>query len=118
MSEIRKTIIVPGGNARDVVGKPILKMVVLGNNEQVAKSASRLALYPPTNTDRYVLWFKNPSHSELKQLFENLDEDISNVVAFSVSTKDVVVDYIRTGETIDNVRLDHAYTKAGLREYN
>ena len=118
MNELKKTIIIPGGDANEVVGKPILKMVVLGDNEEVAIIANRLAKYPPTAVDRHVIWYKNPSHAELKNLFSNIDDNIDGVVAFAVSTKDLVAEYVRSGETLDNVRLDQAYTKAGLSEYN
>lgn len=129
MSELKKTIIIPDDDATnaegkpklkisDVVGKPILKMVVLGDSEEVATFASHLAEEPPTAVDRHVIWYKEPDHSALKLLFKNLDDNIEGVLAFAVSTKDIVADYVRAGEKIGYTRIDLAYSRAGLSEFN
>lgn len=117
MCTLEKTTIIPDGNPNDVLGQPILKMVVLRENEPLAKIANDLALYPP-NIDRQVLWFTDPSEDELRDLFGNFDENINSIVAFSLSTTNIIADYIIQGEIIDHVRVEHSYTLAGLPDFN
>jgi hypothetical protein len=118
MANFNKTIQIPPASAETVIGKPIIKMVVLGNYPDVVEKANNLALEPPTEVDRWVLWFKQPNESELNVLFPNLPDDISSIVAFSLSTQNRVADTITTQEEADYVRIDQAYTKAGLPGFN
>ena len=117
MSQLDKTLIIPEDDPNTVVGQPILKMVILGNNQHLAQIANDLALDPPV-VDRRVLWFKDPDMAALRHLFKSLADDLGDVLAFSVSTKDLVADYIRKGEQLDYIRVDQSYTRAGLPEYN
>ena len=117
MRTLEKTTIIPNGNAIDVLGQPILKIVVLGDDEPLAQIANELAYYPPF-IDRQVLWFKYPIEDELRGLFGNFDEDFDNIKGFSLSTKNVIADYITQGEIADPVRVELSYTRAGLPEFN
>jgi|FLOH01.1.fsa_nt_gi hypothetical protein len=117
MCILEKTTIVPDGNPNEILELPILKMVVLRVNEQLVQIANDLALYPPI-IDRHVLWFTDPVENELADLFGNFDEDFNNILAFSMSTSNMIADYITQGEIIDIVRVEHSYTLAGLEEFN
>ena len=117
MSDLDKTTIIPDGNPNDVLDYPILKMVVLGDNLKLAQIANRFAHENPI-VDRKVLWFKEPSTANLKQFFPKLEDNLDDIQGFSVSTTNVIAYYIRKGETVNNVRVDRAYNKAGLPENN
>ena len=118
MREYYKTLIIPGDNPATTFDKSILKLVILGNHEQAVKDADNLARFPPTSTDRYVVWFKNPTETEIKQYIPEFEDPQDDVVAFSLSTKNKIADYITKDEKLDYVRLDHSFTKAGSPEFN
>lgn len=118
MPTLQKTIIVPTADPSTVLDQKILKMVVVVNDSALVEMANNLALKPPTAIDRYVIWYKTPDFSELKKQYPALPEDLTQVKAFSLSTKNKVADIITANETIDYVRIDQSYTKAGLPEYN
>jgi hypothetical protein len=97
--------------------EPVLKLVVLGNREPLATAADAMAQNPPTNVDRWVVWYKNPDMDALKAKFTEL-QDKENFKAFSLSTKNKVADIIKSEDLEDEVRVDEAFTKAGLKKFN
>jgi hypothetical protein len=54
---------------------------------------------------------------QLVQRFPAMAQDQS-IIAFSVSTTGQVADIIRSNEQIDYVRVAHAFTRAGLPNFN
>ncbi len=117
MYALEKTTIIPDGDYNEILDLPILKLVVIDDNPEITRIANNLAIYPP-NIDRHVLWFKESSEDELNEIFNGLDEDYNNIIAFSVSTINKIADYILYDDTIDMVRVDQAFTEAGKPEYN
>jgi hypothetical protein len=117
MSPLKKTTIVPDGNPKEVLNKKILKMIVLRDNTKLAEFANELAIYPP-NIERWVIWFKNPDENEIVKLFGNLDKDFNKIAGFSLSAKNEIANYILVNELIDILRVEEAYTDAGLPNYN
>lgn len=118
MSELLKTIIVPTADPLAILDQKILKMVVISNDSALVEMANNLSLKPPTAIDRYVIWYKAPDFVELQKQFSSLPDDLTQVKAFSLSTKNKVADVIKADETADYVRIDQSFTKAGLPEYN
>ncbi len=117
MHSLEKTTIIPDGNFNEILELPILKMVIIVNNPELVEIANDLSLYPP-NIERHVLWFKDTSEDEIKEIFNDINEDYNDIQAFSVSTTNKVADYILSHEIIDMVRVDHSFTIAGKPEFN
>lgn len=117
MKELEKTTIVPDEDPKNILKEPILKMIVLGNNKPLAVMANELAFYPPIK-DRRVIWYKHFTEDEIRRLFDDLTGDFNTILAFSLSTKNLVADYIRQGDIVDEVRMEEVYTNAGLPEFN
>ena len=108
---LTKTITVPPGNPDATLHLPIIKMVVVVNDAALAQLADDLAQFPPI-TDRQVVWFQNglPANYQAEFNVPNL----AAVVAFSLSPENDIGDVISDDETVDDVRMDEAYTAAGL----
>ena len=118
MSDLDKTTIIPGGDAKEVLNKPILKIIVLVDNREIAQYANDAARRPPTPVDFQVIWFKNPNLSEIKNLIENIDDNLDDVIAFSISTKNRAAYYIRQGSRLSVPIFRNAFIKAGYAEHN
>lgn len=90
---------------------PIIKMIVVVNDVNVAQTADDMAQMAPI-VDRQVVWFPNglPANYQAKFNVPNL----LTAVAFSLSPENNIGDVIRQGETVDFVRMDEAYSAAGL----
>lgn len=114
---LQKTTIYPDENPSPILNQHILKVVVLGNKVHLVKVADDLAIDPPTAIDRHVIWFKQPDPQLLLTLFPGLPQN-NNIKAFSLSTLNNIADIIYNNEPEDYVRVDQAYTRAGLPEYN
>ncbi len=117
MSPLTKTTIVPTGNPNDVLNRSILKMIILHETGDIVQIADDLAKYPP-NIERHVIWFKDPNENEIRELFGDLDSNFNEIAAFSLSTTNVIADYILRNEEIGFARVDEAFTNAGKIEFN
>ena len=108
---LTKTITVPPGDPDATLHLPIIKMVVVVNDANIAQTADDLAQMPPI-VDRQVVWFPNglPANYQAEFNVPNL----ATAAAFSLSPENNIGDVIRQGETVDFVRMDDAYTAAGL----
>lgn len=100
----------------------VLVMVVLGEDEiatLAVKYADKRANAVVAGFERKVAWIRdrNILKKEIKALPAGSQdiskENLSNVIAFSVSLSNKVAEIIHTGETIDYVSIDHAFLKAG-----
>lgn len=117
---LQKTITHPQEDYHDFIQNPVLKLIVFGDRPDLVKIADDLALDPPTSIDRGVLWLINGviptglinEASDLSQI------DLSQIKAVSVSTKNMVADRILITDSEDYVRVEQAYTKAGLSHFN
>jgi hypothetical protein len=108
---LTKTITVPPGNPEPTLHLPIIKMVVVVNDENIAQTADDLAQMPPI-IDRQVVWFPNGLPANFQAEFGV--PDLATAVAFSLSPENNIGDVIRQGEIVDDVRMEQAYTSAGL----
>ncbi|ALM49775.1 hypothetical protein AMR72_13215 [Flavobacterium psychrophilum] len=117
MSTFQKTCISPDSGINTILNKPILKLVVIGDHEDIVSIADNLALYPPMNTERYVIWYPLVDANLLMTKFPGLS-DVGNIVAFSLSKTNKVADIIAANETADYVRIDYSFTKAGAAALN
>ncbi len=119
MDNYAKTTTIPDGDLKDVIGKPILKMVVLGNHPKLLQYASEIADdVPEDDVDRKILWFKNPSENKIKGIFPDFKGDFDKILAFSVSTTDTIADYIKVGDKIGYIRTSQSFMRAGKPEFN
>jgi len=86
-------------------------MVVVVNDANIAQTADDLAQMAPI-VDRQVVWFPNglPANYQAEFNVPNL----LTAVAFSLSPENNIGDVIRQGEVVDFVRMDDAYSAAGL----
>lgn len=107
---LTKTTAVPPGDADAVLNLPIIKMVVIVNDDVLAQLADDLAQMPPV-VDRQVIWFPGGLPANYVAQF---GIDVAAVLAFSLSPANTVGDTINQGEPLDETRIDTAYTKAGL----
>jgi hypothetical protein len=112
-----KTVIHPDTDPESKLQEPVLKMVILGNKTELVATADYLAEEPPTEVDRWVIWYKNPDMKALKKKFPVL-KNMPEFKAFSLSTINKVADVITVNDLEDELRVEKAYTKAGLRQYN
>lgn len=109
---LTKTITVPPGNPEPTLHlQNTIKMVVVVNDENIAQTADDLAQLPPI-VDRQVVWFQNGLPANYQAEFGV--PDLATAVAFSLSPENNIGDVIRRGEIVDDVRMEHAYTAAGL----
>lgn len=118
MSNLSKTITIPPASPETILGKPVLKMVILGYYPNAVDLANELAIEPPTSTDRWVLWFPQPESDQIRTLFPSLQNNYSSLLGFVLSTTNKIADLLLVNETIDTVRIDQAYTQGGLPQYN
>jgi hypothetical protein len=118
MTILKKTTICPDQDPIIVLNQKILKMVVISNNPNLVKAADDLAQVPPTSVDRKVIWCKNPNSCDLKKMIADLPDNLDGIQAFSLSTKNKIADTIKQWTFGDYVRIDSAYTDAGLPQYN
>ena len=118
-----KTITYPQDAIDDFIKKPALKMIVFGEDQNLIEIADNLAQKAPTSLERGVLYITSgttgPIPTALKLAIPELSQlDLSQVKAISVSTKNKIADKVLQGEPVDQVRIDHAYARAGLSEFN
>jgi len=108
---LTKTVTVPPGNPEPTLHLPIIKMVVVVNDLNIAQTADDMAQLPPI-VDRQVVWFQNGLPANYQAEFGL--PDLATAAAFSLSPENNVGDVIRQGEIVDDVRMEEAYTAAGL----
>ena len=118
MPQLEKTIIYPGNNPDPILEKSILKIVVLTDDLGLVKKANNLSLNPPTSVDRYVIWFKEFIANDINVKYPYFPNNLADIKAFALSTKNKVAKVIYKNESTDYVDLDAAFTKAGLPQYN
>jgi hypothetical protein len=96
---------VPPGSADAVLNLPnTIKMIVIGNDQELAKRADNRAKLPPLLV-RKVVWFSNGLPPNLQNQFAIQP----NAVVFVLDTNNVVRDTILAGEPTTNIRLEQAY---------
>ncbi len=117
---LQKTVKSPPGSHLEFIQRPILKIVVFGNHESLVEKADNLSLDPPTSVGRGVLWLVDGTIPQdlLNEAPELAKADTSQQKAAALSTKNKLADTISVDEPDDYVRIDEAFTKAGLPEYN
>ena len=109
---LTKTTIVPPGNADNVLNQPIIKLIVVMNDPNLAQLADDLAQNPPI-VDRQVIWFQNGLPANFQAMF-NIN-NLNTALAFSLKIDNTVADVIRdTDNPVDAVRMAIAYNNAGL----
>jgi|GEM_PF-3299793 len=107
-----KTTIVPPGDANAVLNQPIIKMIVIVNDPDLAQLADNLARNPPI-VDRQVVWFPGGLPANFQATF-NIDH-IDTALAFSLKIDNTVADIITTDDRpVDAVRMAIGYNNAGL----
>lgn len=118
MAPFEKTVTHPDQDPDDILNQPVLKMVVLVDDLDLVDIANNLALDPPISVDRWVVWFKDPDDDDMRRRIPDLPPELKEIQAFSLSPMNKVSDIIYRKEKVDYVRVEHAYTKAGLPENN
>ncbi len=105
-----------------IYDEDVLVVVVLGEDEDSTSAvqyADKRAKAVVAGYERKVAWIRNRNilETEIKQIAAGKKdiskEDLTKVIAFSVSLNNKVADIIYTGEIIDYVRIDYAFLKAG-----
>lgn len=128
--ELNKTIIIPTDNQQlaqqlfnsVVYEEDTLVLVVLGEDEKAIKAvkgADRMSQLVIQGYKRKVIWIRDRAvlSDEIEALKPG-DEDISqadleNVVGFSISLAETVMDIIGTDDDINILRMEMAFLKAG-----
>jgi hypothetical protein len=118
MEDLEKTTIYPDQNPNAVLSKKILKLVILVNNENLVVTADRIARDMPSDIDRQVIWYKNLNDIDLINKFPGLPDDLTGIMAFSLSTRNKVSDLIKNWQDGDYERIELAFNNAGLDENN
>jgi hypothetical protein len=118
MDDLEKTTIYPDQNPNSVLSKKILKLVILVNNENLVVTADRIAQDTPAGIDRQVIWYKSLNDIDLKTKFPGLPDDLTGILAFSLSTRNKVSDLIRNWSDNDYETIEEAFDNAGLDENN
>lgn len=98
-------------------------MIVFGEDQKLIEIADQLAQNPSTSVDRGVLYITSgttgPIPTALSTAIPELSQlDLSQVKAISVSTKNKIADKVMQSDTVDYVRISHAYIRAGSSEFN
>lgn len=115
---LQRTTIYPDQDPLPVMEEPILKLIVLSNDMEIVKNADNLAQSDPTSIGRWVIWMQQKDNDMLETLLNEVPNNVDEVVAFALSTVNLVADAILDSEEVDYLRLDEAFTKAGLPEFN
>jgi hypothetical protein len=115
---LKKTLIYPGENPVSVLSRKCLKIVVLRNNRDIVETAEILAQNQPTNTERHIIWYKSYDDNELKNKFPGLPDNLSGILAFSLSTTNKVCEVISNWKDGDYVRMESIFENAELEENN
>lgn len=108
-----------------IYDEDFLLVIVLGDDDiaqKAVKYADSRARISIAGYERKVVWIRNREilSKEIKALNDGLaslpKDNLERVVAFSVSFSDTVMDVILSSETIDFLRLDLAFNKAGVKK--
>jgi len=128
--KLERTVVIPTDDpdlARElfqnlVYKEAILLVVVLGKTDKAKRAvecADQCADAVIAGFKRKVVWIREPDIlsnelASLKPGRQNLaDTELDRVVAFSVSLADSVMDIVTMDDTIDFVRMEMAFLKAG-----
>lgn len=114
---LERTIAHPGEDPSGILEMPILKLVVVGDRMSLVEKADYLAGEAAAGVDRYVIWYQEPELEELKTRYPEL-RGHTDFKAFALSTLNKVADVIDGSDREDMIRLDRAFTRAGLPKYN
>ena len=120
MIVLKKTTIFPGEkDPKDLLSKTNIKMVVLVNDETTAKNADRAARHPLNDiVDSQVLWFTQPDFNEIHKMIPGLPQDLIQVIYFTLSTNNTVVNIVRKNDVYDEMTFRQHFVDAGLPQYN
>ena len=125
-----RTIIIPSDDSQLaqklfralVYDEDVLVVVVLGDDDtsaQAVKCADRRAKVVIGGFERKVAWIRDRAilADEIKQLqagtVDSSKEDLTKVVAFSISLKNTVMDVVRMGDDINFLQMEMAFLEAG-----
>ncbi len=118
MATLTKTDVVPPKELNALLNQFALKMVILVNDPELADKADYLSQNPPLGFERKVIWIPNPDFAQLAKRFPGLSADITNIQAFSLSSKNIVSHVIKKDEVVDYALIGYAFSQAGLHQYN
>lgn len=118
MALSEKTIICDEFISEDIINDPILKLIVINDEEDFVELADMVAQQDPMGMDRRVIWIKNCDHQSVYDQIPDLSVELNNVKAFSLSTINKAARIIDIDDDINFIRIDEAYIEAGKPEYN
>ncbi len=109
MPALTNTISIPDGNPNEILtGTDLsIKLIVLGNNPNLAEIANTLAQDAPT-FPRFVIWYKTPVLADLQIHFPELNT-LENLKGFSASTKNRIAYKIEETTSIDFLSISQAF---------
>ena len=128
--ELEKTTIIPMEDQQQaqelfknaIAGENVLVMVVLGDDDaanRVVKEADRTAKEGVQMGERKVIWIKDKTflEEEIKALnagaVDISDEDLTGIVAFSISRAKNVMCIIRNTDDVLELRVGSCFLEAG-----
>ncbi len=118
MDYSKNTIIGSKSLPAEILNTMSLKLVVLTPDSGFIDLADPIAQQNPMGIDRYVVWLKDPDAGALQNQLSGLEDNLEEVVAFSLSTTNKPAAYIRKGDLIDMPGIDYAFVVAGEPQYN
>jgi len=118
MSTLEKTIITTEDDLPTIIDKSELKVIVLGDKEELVSLLNAVSYYTPIGINRFVIWIQEPNRNVLKEMFPSLSKDIDNVKAFALSTKNKIAYSMKEDERESLFRADRLFIKAGKTIYN
>lgn len=89
-----------------------IKLIVIVDDLKLLTMADEIAEYGPLNRQRKVVWVKKPDLTAIKKQINGVDA-INNWVAFSVSPINKFAFAITKTTTIDELKIEEAFVKAG-----
>lgn len=118
MSTLGKTIIVIEDDLETIIDKLELKVIVLGDKQELVSLLNAVSYYTPMGINRFVIWIQNPDYDVLKEMFPLLPDDLYKIKAFALSTINNVAYAMEEEERETLFRADRLFIKAGKSIYN
>lgn len=118
MSTLEKTIVATEDDLESILDRSELKVIVLGDREELVSLLNAVSYYTPFDINRFVIWIQDPDFDMLKEMFPVLPEDLYNIKAFALSTINKVAYAMPEEESETLFRADRLFIKAGKSIYN
>lgn len=119
MIVLKKTTTIPDEDPKNILSKKMIKMVVLIDDKATAEHADDAAHDPLVKeVDYWVFWFRKPDFNQIRKMIPGLPSDLGNVIYFTLSTNNTIVDIVRKGDNYNEMTFRKHFVRAGKPEFN